>query len=66
MKHHLVILSLLFYLGGTSLGHAAQVFCPSDSGTVSVLLAKEKGDKSILVVDSRTPDWVAKARFRDQ
>jgi hypothetical protein len=45
MKYHLVILSLLFYLGGTTLAHAAQVFCPSDSGTVSVLLAKEKGDK---------------------
>ena len=45
MKHHLVIFSILFYLGGTTVVHAAQIMCPSDSGIVSVLLAKEKGDK---------------------
>lgn len=45
MKHHLVILSLFLYLGGTTLAYAAPVFCPLDNDTVSVLLAKEKGDK---------------------
>ena len=45
MKHHLVIFSILFYLGGMTVVHAAQALCPSDSGAVSVLLAKEKGDK---------------------
>ena len=47
MKHHLVILSLILYLGGVTLAHAASVYCPSDNSTVSVLLAKdkEKGDK---------------------
>ncbi|MDH3949251.1 MAG: hypothetical protein OEU74_09865 [Gammaproteobacteria bacterium] len=45
MKHHIVILSLLLYLGGMTLAHAAQVFCPSDSSTVSVLFAEEDGKK---------------------
>jgi hypothetical protein len=45
MKHHLVILSLVFYLGGITLAHATHAFCPSDSSTVSVLLAKEGDDK---------------------
>lgn len=45
MKHNVVILSLAFYLGGITLAHAAHVFCPSDSGAVAVLLAKEDGDK---------------------
>jgi len=45
MKHYLVILSLILYLTGVSLAHAAQTFCPADSSTVSVLLAEENGDK---------------------
>lgn len=45
MKHYLVILSLILYLAGVSLAHAAQAFCPADSSAVSVLLAEENGDK---------------------
>ena len=47
MKHHLVILSLILYLGGVTLAHAVSAYCPSDNSTISVLLAKdkEKGDK---------------------
>ena len=45
MKHNLVILSLILYLAGVSLAHAAQAFCPADSSAVSVLLAEEDGDK---------------------
>ena len=45
MKHYLVILSLILYLAGVSLAHAAQAFCPADSSAVSVLLAEEDGDK---------------------
>jgi len=45
MKHQVVILSLVFYLGGSSLAHAVQVLCPSDSSIAKVLLAKEDGDK---------------------
>ena len=45
MKHYLVILSLILYLAGVSLTHAAQAFCPADSSAVSVLLAEENGDK---------------------
>ena len=45
MKHYLVILSLILYLAGVSLAHAAQAFCPVDSSAVSVLLAEEDGDK---------------------
>jgi hypothetical protein len=45
MKHHLVILSMIFYLAGTSLSYAAQAFCSPDGSAVSVLLAEENGDK---------------------
>ncbi len=45
MKHSFVIFSLIFYLLGIGLGHAAQAYCPSDSSTLSVLLAEEGGDK---------------------
>ena len=45
MKHYLVILSLILYLAGVSLVHAAQAFCPADSSAVSVLLAEENGEK---------------------
>ena len=45
MKHYLVILSLILYLAGASLAHAAQGFCPADGSAVSVLLAEENGDK---------------------
>ncbi len=45
MKHHLVILSLILYLGGVTLAHAAPVFCPSDNSSLSGLLAKENGGK---------------------
>jgi len=45
MKHYLVILSMILYLAGSNLVHAAQGFCPADSSAVSVLLAEENGDK---------------------
>jgi len=45
MKHYLVILSLILYLAGASLAHAAQAFCPADSSAVPVLLAEDNGDK---------------------
>jgi hypothetical protein len=45
MKLNLVILSMIFYLAGTSLSYAAQAFCSPDSSAVSVLLAEEDGKK---------------------
>ena len=45
MKHYLVILSMILYLAGSNLVHAAQGFCPADGSAVSVLLAEENGDK---------------------
>ena len=45
MKHSLVILSMILYLAGTSLVHAAQAFCPADGNIVSVIFAEENGDK---------------------
>ena len=45
MKLNLVILSMIFYLAGTSLSYAAQAFCSPDGSAVSVLLAEEEGKK---------------------
>ena len=45
MKLNLVILSMIFYLAGTSLSYAAQAFCTPDSSAVSVILAEENGEK---------------------
>ena len=45
MKLNLVILSMLFYLAGTSLSYATQALCSPDGSAVSVLLAEEDGKK---------------------
>ena len=45
MKLNLVILSMIFYLAGTSLSYAAQAFCAPDSSAVSVIQAEENGKK---------------------
>ncbi len=45
MKYAFVILSMIFYLSGTSLSFAAKGFCPADGNAVSILLAKEDDDK---------------------
>ena len=45
MKLNFVILSMIFYLAGTSLSYAAQAFCSPDGSAVSVILAEEDGKK---------------------